>query len=187
MATTSYAGINYAGPFAPETNRDPATGIRYGVISQNEVLQAWADSSEPDYPEAEVECPECSTTVLQTKVVSNDETDSACPECGADLANEFEHAFDCIDSVNFVLDDGEYKATSDSYGDIFILSSPYFTYAQFCSPCAPGACHLENPLSEPIEDNKCYCFGHEFFEDSKAPYPVYLVSTGELVEPPVEE
>ena len=30
-------------------NIDTETGIRYGVIHQGEVLQAWADSSEPDY------------------------------------------------------------------------------------------------------------------------------------------
>lgn len=27
------------------TNADHSTGIHYGVISQNEVLQAWADNS----------------------------------------------------------------------------------------------------------------------------------------------
>jgi len=30
--------------------------------------------------------------------------------------------------------------------------------------------------------NACYCFGHDWFEDGKAPYPVYSVETGELVE-----
>ena len=30
-------------------NIDTETGIRYGVIHQGEVLQAWTDSSEPDY------------------------------------------------------------------------------------------------------------------------------------------
>ena len=44
------AGIDYGRGL---TNIDTETGIRYGVISQNEVLQAWADSSEPDYGETE--------------------------------------------------------------------------------------------------------------------------------------
>lgn len=38
-------------------NYDETTGIYYGVISQNSVMQAWADGSEPDY--GEPHCPEC--------------------------------------------------------------------------------------------------------------------------------
>lgn len=30
---------------------------------------------------------------------------------------------------------------------------------------------------------KTYCVGHDWFEDGKAPYPVYSVATGELVAP----
>jgi hypothetical protein len=48
----SNAGIDYGRGL---TNIDTETGIRYGVISQNEVLQAWADSSEPDYWDVEDE------------------------------------------------------------------------------------------------------------------------------------
>ena len=44
------AGIDYG---RGQTNIDHKTGIRYGVISQNEVLQAWCDSSEPYYGEVE--------------------------------------------------------------------------------------------------------------------------------------
>ncbi len=39
------------------TNIDKETGIRYGVISQNEVLQAWCDYSEAYY--GEPHCPKC--------------------------------------------------------------------------------------------------------------------------------
>jgi hypothetical protein len=40
-------------------NIDHATGIRYGVIPQYDVLQAWADSAEPEY--GQPLCPKCST------------------------------------------------------------------------------------------------------------------------------
>ena len=86
------------------------------------------------------------------------------------------------DPVSFRIDDNEYQAESDSYGDIFITKSPYFTYAQFCSPCAPGACYLMDELEERDENNKCYCFGHDWFDDDVAPYKVYDVKTGELVK-----
>jgi hypothetical protein len=42
------AGIDYGMGL---TNIDHATGIRYGVISQHSVLQAWCDSAEAIYPE----------------------------------------------------------------------------------------------------------------------------------------
>jgi len=88
-------GIDYSGVGAT-CNRDLETGIRYGIIPQNDILQAWADSSEPDYGELH------------------------CPKCGNNL------------------DDGDYLAASDSEGDVWVYRSPYYTRAQFCSPCAPG-------------------------------------------------
>jgi hypothetical protein len=109
-------------------------------------------------------------------------------ECGEEFELEMS---DFAEPLAFVLDDGSYKASCEPCGDIFVMKSPYFTYAQFCSPCAPGACHLMNPLdtvcfvledSEPIADNKCYCFGHDWFDDNKAPYQVFSVRTGKLVK-----
>jgi hypothetical protein len=104
-----------------------------------------------------------------------------------------------MEPIAWFIDNEEYKASSDSYGDIFVIKAPYFTVAQFCSPCAPGACYLENPIDiNPVSDsppkridiasrqylaNACYCFGHDWFDDAKAPYPVYSVETGELVNP----
>ena len=45
MATNK--GIDYG---LGKTNIDPKTNIRYGVICQNDVGQAWYDSCEPVYP-----------------------------------------------------------------------------------------------------------------------------------------
>ena len=141
---TKNKGIDYG---MGVTNIDVKTGIRYGVINQNEVLQAWCDSSEPYYGELE----------------------------------EGEELDDFAEPISFVYEEDGYACNSDEYGDIMICKSPFYTYAQFCSPCAPGACYLMNPLDEPDENNKCYCFSHDGFEDSKAPYPVYSVETGELI------
>ena len=79
------------------------------------------------------------------------------------------------------INNDKYFAHEDEYGDIFIEKSQYYTYAQFCSPCAPGACYLSSPLSQKIENNKCYCFGHEMFE-TNAPYPVYDLKTNKLIK-----
>ena len=96
-----------------------------------------------------------------------------CPECEVSLLNEF----DCVEPLGFVLDDGEYRAECGEDGDIFITKSPYYTLCQFCSPCAPGAGYVMNTVNDGV---KAYCFGHDFFDDGKAPYPVYSVKTNEL-------
>lgn len=137
-------GIDYG---RGKTNIDLKTGIRFGVIPQNAVLQVWADSSAPYYGD------------------DDDDID------------------DFAEPSSYIIDDGEYTAECGDSGDIFITKSPYYTYAQFCSPCAPGACHLENPLDEPCENNKAYCFAHDWFDDEKAPYPVYEVKTGKIILP----
>ncbi len=208
---TQNAGIDYG---CGLSNIDHVTGIRYGVISQNEVLQSWADSSEPFYIYT---CPYCGTE-LKKKGESR-----RCPSCHKKLT---ENDFDMLEPVSFFINDGEYSAEQSSDDpDIFITKSPYFTLCQYCSPCAPGAGYLMSPMKNGI---KAYCFSHDFFEPeqqgerpgnygrgiqnmkrtkvdangstfvicwvcdgkgyvpnmiSKAPYPVYSVETGELIQP----
>jgi len=162
-------GIDYG---MGKTNRD-ASGIRFGVIPQNSsVLQAWADISEPVYGEAE--CPQCG------EPVNLDGDDDYC-ECGRDLSSEFDFAEPCAWMVKELDDKGERVlfAHCSEDGDIFVEKSPYFTYAQLCSPCAPGACYLLNPC-EPDPNNRAYCFDESWFE-GEAPYPVYSVETGEML------
>ncbi len=151
-----------------------ANGIRYGVIPQNDVLRAWADSSEPFYIYT---CPYCGVELKRGNEARR------CPACYKSIDPDCD--FDLIEPISFILDDGEYLAESDDTSDIFITKAPYYTYAQFCSPCAPGACYLANPLDEPDPDNKCYCFGHDWFDEGKAPYTVYDMKTGKVVEPRV--
>jgi hypothetical protein len=160
------AGIDYS---MGMSNVDRKTGIHYGVISQNEVLQAWADDSEPQYPD--LECPICGCSVL---------IENNCPKCNYDLVGEF----DDIEPSAYVVDDGEYQATCGDDGDIFIVKSPYYTKCKFCSPCAPGAGYLMSPNDDGI---KAYCFNHDWFESGIAPYPVYCVATDKLIEPKKEE
>lgn len=184
---SSNIGIDYG---MGRTNIDTRTGIRYGVIHQHEVLQAWCDSSEADY--GAPHCPKCGNDPVgidddrvpymsygdpasrEWEVAGNDH---ACLDC--------KYCFDSSEAygdepLGFTLDDGEYKATAGGDGDIFILSSPYYTLCQYCSPCAPGAGYVMNSVENGV---KAYCFGHDWFDDQKAPYPVYSVATNELIEP----
>jgi hypothetical protein len=81
--------------------------------------------------------------------------------------------------LGFYVNEADLSAHCSDDGDIFITKSPFYTLCQFCSPCAPGAGYLMNPCEDGI---KAYCFGHDWFEDGKAPYPVYSVETNALIE-----
>ena len=171
MSKTSYKGINYDAP-GSNSNKDVTTGIRYGVIPQNDVLQSWADSSEAQYA---YHCPYCGSGPLKRGYEAK-----RCPDCYKKIK---ESDWDIIEPVFYTYEQDGYVCESDSYGDIFVCKSPYYTYAQFCSPCAPGAGDLNSELEDKIPDNKAYCFGHDWFEDGKAPYTVYSVETNEVVLP----
>lgn len=141
-------GIDYG---MGQSNIDPETQIRYGVISVNSVLQAWCDTSEPNYP-----CDDCETP--------EDERDDC--EC---------------DATSWYIDDGEYQAETCFDGmEIMIVKAPYFMKGNYCSPCAPGAVSID---AGDGDDNKAYCLGHDWFEEGKAPYTVYSVATGKVVDP----
>ena len=180
----NYVGIDYGNGL---TNRDPEAGIHYGVINQNEVLQTWVDEAEPDY--GKPLCPICNNEVdLTTEFEMKDHlvTDND----GNEIMEEYYCAF-CDKGVDendpaiwrdeplvwYYSKDG-YQAECGDDGDIFITESPYYTTCQYCSPCAPGAGYIMDTVKDGI---KSYCFGPDWFENEKAPYPVFDVKTGKEV------
>lgn len=179
---TDYLGIDYG---MGKSNIDHKTGIRYGVIHHGRVGQAWYDNSEADY--GTLYCPHCGEDTGLT--LESFEDSILCENCSRELhSDSFE-----TEPLSFYYDKDGYKAFQ-SYDDpdIFIEKSPYFTYCRFCSPCAPGAGYLMNWVSaiakhidrcgQLLENNRAYCFDFSWFEGGKAPYPVYSVKTGKLVE-----
>ena len=180
MKTTA-AGIDYSTGFE---NRNMETGIHYGVISQNECLQAWADSSEAFYGQAS--CPECGNNALieyKDQQYAEKFTfkkyechEYICKNCKMVFGSESAHP---EEASSYYIDDAEYSAEAGEDGDIFITKSPYYTKCAYCSPCAPGAGYLMDSREDGI---KAYCFGHDFFEDGKAPYKVYSVKTNRTVK-----
>lgn len=167
---TNYAGIDYS---LEQSNVDKETGIHFGVINQNEVLQAWADSSVPEYAPR---CPYCGNEIAETYEAMIEM--ESCPKCNQEFG---EGDFDLCEPASYFLDDGEYMAECSDDGDIFITKSPYYTYCQYCSPCAPGTGYIMHTVENGA---KTYCFGHDWFDDDKAPYPVFSVETGELIPAP---
>ncbi|HEX9804271.1 MAG TPA: hypothetical protein VGA67_01175 [Candidatus Dojkabacteria bacterium] len=189
---TDYVGIDYG---LNRTNIDLKNGIRYGVININCLGNFAWESFEPNY--GDPSCPSCGSEVKD----NSESKDYFCETCYEnDLFDLLENDAGTEDDMDintycywseevypespfsWYIDDGKYLAEHGENRDVFIMKSPYFTYAQFCSPCAPGACYLTNPVDNTHDNNMCYCLGHDFFEDGETPYPVYLVETGELVE-----
>ena len=173
------AGIDYG---LGQTNVDHATGIRYGVISQHALADWFYDEWQADY--GEPTCPECGDSVADTSGYGDDDylqyrkhgcADYVCHSC--------KHTLDGQDvtpdePIGHSLETDGYKAVDCLHTDVMILASPYYTFGPFCSPCVPGAVSLpDDPATQYDADSgvKAYCFGHDWFEDGKAPYKVYRV------------
>jgi hypothetical protein len=180
---TDYQGINYGTEFS---NMDVLAGIRFGVIPHGHVGAAWYDDAEAHY--GDPSCPECDSAYLADFDPEKHDgyryedrsgcADFACENCEIIIDNEQAYPEEPLSW--FYNEDGYAMEQLDEV-DIFISKSPFFTYAQFCSPCAPGACYLPSPLDHKADDNKCYCLGPEWFEGEKAPYPVFNVMTGKRI------
>jgi hypothetical protein len=168
------------------TNRDPETGISYGVIGQNSLNPDALDSSvEYDYAKG---CPKCGGDVVDYDEEKHGEYeksstwrtwvcgDYACEACEIYLDNDEVWS---EESVGLHSTDSAYEFDKCLDFDLFILRSPYYTFADFCSPCVPGAGNLDSPDEN---GTKCYALGHDFFDNGVAPYPVYRVSDDTLVE-----
>lgn len=178
------AGIDYG---HGQANIDPANGIRYGVISQNTVSQAWAECSEGYYGEAN--CPKCG----QPAKSYDDETGCEYGIANSDIGKC--HDYQCDDcrwvfesqeafsdeALSYTYEQEGYVMCSCLLNDIMIVRSPYYTFARFCSPCVPGAGNLDDW----DEDNgvMTYCLNHDWFPEGKAPYPVFRVADDKVVEP----
>lgn len=191
MTFTNYAGINYGKNLV---NYDKETGIHYGVINANEV-PFWIEDSEPYY--GKPCCPKCGNEAIDYCEEYNknetivDSYELAEYECNDFVCHDCQYVFGSESAfpeepLSWYIDDKEYSAEcSGDDNDIFVMKSPYYTYAQFCSPCAPSACSLSCPLQESIAENKAYCLGINFFdEDNPCPYPVYSVETNECIYDP---
>lgn len=191
----SYAGIDYAS--GTGSNQDSKTGIRYGVISQNSISGDALNDMEPYY--GEPHCPVCGNDATFVDSLSTTEAieqwenyskrgcdDYACLTC--------EHFLDSSEvfsdeALGFSYEQDGYKLSNCLDWDIFVLCSPYYTYAQFCSPCVPGAGNLDNPLTEEDGAPKTYALGLDWFDEyNPCPYKdnLYLVATGERVMPESE-
>jgi hypothetical protein len=186
---TEYAGIDYS---LGRSNVDRSNGIHFGVISLHAINMDRLEEFESQY--GNPHCPKCGNE-CEAIPCHTEQTEHGVA-CYRDVPEEFEN-YECpkYSQGEYACKDCEYLFDADEAfpdspieqtyerdgyalslgedGDIFVLKSPYYTRAQYCSPCAPGAGYLTNPCDD---GPKTYCLGADWFEDNKPPYPVYLVA-----------
>lgn len=207
MSSTNYAGIDYG---LGKSNMDAETCIRYGVIAQSSVSPESVDDiwHGPHSRDLAFEAAENELKDKLRAVLSDYFSDHKRGSKGDGMNDgtsrldvAVEDAFNALDGWAENLDteteplyehDG-YKIARCLETDLFVLKSPFYTYAQFCSPCVPGAGNLDSPFDGPVEMwakaaeesgfPKVYCLGHDWFDDNLAPYPVFRVDNNEQVQP----
>jgi hypothetical protein len=179
-------GIDYG---LGRNNIDKKTGCRYGVISLDSLSEFAIEDFESYY--GDPTCPECGNAVTEYSEFWSEHPE----EDEGDYDNHQQHScsdYVCLDCKHILGSDevypdepigqdyeGEdYKLSLDSSNDVWVFHSPYYTHAQFCSPCAPGAGHLDHPCED---GPKTLCLGHDWFEGDQAPYPVFDVKTDERI------
>jgi hypothetical protein len=170
------------------SNYDEKTGISYGVISPHALngcaLQDLYDQgTDPHYESSKEEFTTDLKNVLDRFGFSVGQIDEVLSPA-IDIFNE---SFDSCGDGQRDYSDSEYTLhiSGDNFG-IFVIKSPYYTYCRKCSPCAPGAGDLNNPLEiEGIEvldiNDRAYCLDKSYFDDGTAPYRVFRVDNDEEV------
>ena len=135
------------------SNYNPNTGIHFGVISQHSIMGEALSDIEPVYP-----------------------------ECECERGNDEECTCEYWESIGLEYDEEGYKIIDCLDSDLMILESPFYTFAQYCSPCVPGAGNLESPVENGV---KTYCLGCDWFDEYyPCPYTrIWSVETGnEIIE-----
>jgi hypothetical protein len=184
----SYAGIDYG---MGKSNIDTETGIRYGIVSMNS-LNEWAWESmeqgdDLDYDAFKKEVISSLSSSIrealeQYSLDYQNDSDAIADDVWDGLEVEYESNGDCR---RYALEEDGCSLQTTSSGDLFVFKSPFYTHAQFCSPCVPGAGNLDCPCEN---GPKTYCIGWEWYdEEQPCPYPIYRCDTGEQVYAPKRE
>lgn len=144
-------GIDYG---HGRTNRDPATGFRFGILPLSSLPDWFLDECEQEYLPA---CPECGSDDLQE--LRNER--KRCRDCRY-TANEDYFIPEEPNATNFDVDG--VQGFVDRENDVWITRSPWIAQCQFCSPCAPGAGYLISAAKD------CWAFAPDpswFGEDAE--------------------
>jgi len=147
------AGIDYG---MGKSNIDVKTGIRYGCISQNSILQAWADDAEPYY--------------IGRSVQDLDDVEYEDLEPTSYVLDDGEYLAESCLNHDVILIKSPYFT--------------YCKFCSPCVPGAGNLDSPSNFTEDGTTDGVAtYCFGHDWFDSGVAPYRVYSLTTGKVVGP----
>ena len=161
-------GIDYG---MGRTNIDHATGIRYGVIHLNDTAYGWEEcevsGTDLDYQEWRENGINAILSAMSDYGIDRDMAENA--------FDDMDLPYESDGCIRYEVETDDYHLQTDSYGDCFILRSKWVALRDFCSPCAPGACHLQTDGNVP-----CYCLGPELFDDD-CPMPYQAIPLAEFL------
>ncbi len=174
-------GIDYG---RGTTNTDLATGIRFGIICQNElcgdsVNDICMNGTDVSNLNAVAEEKNKIRSRLENEETHSEEQIKELIE--EIYEDEFPNGVDCCESGPwFYEQDGYEISLNGSY--ISVLKSDFYTFVEFCTACFPGAGNLSDYCSN---GPKTYCLEEKWFsENQPCPYPIYRVDNDELVFKP---
>lgn len=177
---TSYPGLDYSGP-SQTANRDPLTGIRYGIISLRSLGEfAWEEleshGTDQDFEEFRSELSAKVRAAVAEALEDFPErfqrivADAACEQAASECGEHYQQPSD-NPRLHYEHDGYVLQVTGD--GNLFVIKSPFVTNAQFCSPCVPGAGNLDSPCDAGPE---CYALGLDWFDEERpCPYEPRLL------------
>jgi hypothetical protein len=170
---TLLSGIDYGHKM---TNIDSETGIRYGVINSNRLAShAWdeitASGTDLDYRDAIEGLTQDLTNSLKS-VLADYDSGFDCRQAAEGIVEELDLNLESTgDCTRYEYSDDDVTFTVCSDGDIFVTKSKFYALRGFCSPCAPGAGHLESD-----GEVMTYCLGPDWFDsDNPMPYSCFSV------------
>lgn len=173
-------------------NIDPETGIHYGIIPKNDLLNCaeefFNEATDITYEELAEEIraeingtlDELFESLERQTIVSEELKQRIKDDAMEQIINEFNDDYN-DEVARLIYETDEYIIQGDNDdSDLFVIKSPYYTYAPRCSPCAPNAGYLRD--ANVNAEFKTYCLGPEWFEDEKAQYPIWKVENDEKLQ-----
>jgi hypothetical protein len=156
------------------TNINTETGIRYGSINQNHISSDAFDDiiTQGDNVSFNNWLDGIKSSLAQSIESALDEFGIDCGGDAEDMANEIVDSIDnigdgyqSVDCDQYEYKEDGYHIITDSYGDLIVIESPYWTYGNLASPCFPNGCTL--PTNQPVSLGavKCYCLGADWFDE----------------------
>lgn len=178
-------GIDYGRGLS---NIDRETGIRFGIVSANEMGEGFWDDVEPEYDPS---CPSCGNDLTEKQVDSLERRakdhggrfKATCPHCRKLISPD---DITPDEPSRNVLRSGDIEGFVDSHNDVWITKSPFYTYGTFCSPCAPGAVSIGTKYNDNDTDlPRAYCLPYSWYDERTPlkPGTVFRVKDDSVVKP----